>query len=64
MLRLAGRRGRPGRPSHQRRHHAPCGRHGLIALTDGDFVVLERPGAAVDCDLAELPEPVTLLPAG
>jgi ureidoglycolate lyase len=34
--------------------------HGLIALDDGDFVVLERQAAAVDCDLATLGDPVTL----
>ena len=41
--------------------HAGTWHHGLIALADGDFVVIERKGAAVDCDVAELPEPVTLL---
>ena len=41
--------------------HAGTWHHGLIALADGDFVVIERKGATVDCDVAELPEPVTLL---
>lgn len=35
--------------------------HGLIALESGDFVVVERAAAQVDCDLAELPDPVTLV---
>lgn len=34
--------------------------HGLIALDDGDFVVIERAADAVDCDLASLSQPVTL----
>lgn len=34
--------------------------HGLIALEDGDFVVLERRGAAVDCDEATLSVPVVV----
>jgi hypothetical protein len=32
----------------------------LIALRDGDFVVIERRAAMVDCDLATLAHPVTL----
>ena len=32
----------------------------LIALDDGDFVVLERQGAAVDCEVQHLADPVTL----
>jgi ureidoglycolate lyase len=34
--------------------------HGLIALNDGDFVVVERRATAADCDLAQLPQPITL----
>jgi ureidoglycolate lyase len=34
--------------------------HGLLALDDGDFVVIERRAAEVDCDVATLPAPVTL----
>jgi ureidoglycolate lyase len=34
--------------------------HGLLALDDGDFVVIERRAAEVDCDVAELPAPVAL----
>ena len=34
--------------------------HGLLALTDGDFVVLERSVDSVDCELAQLPEPVSI----
>lgn len=34
--------------------------HGLIALDDGDFVVIERRAAVVDCDLAPLPRPVQI----
>ena len=34
--------------------------HPLIALDDGDFVVLERQGAAVDCEVQHLADPVTL----
>jgi ureidoglycolate lyase len=34
--------------------------HGLLALDDSDFVVIERRAAAVDCDFATLPSPVTL----
>lgn len=34
--------------------------HGLLALDDGDFVVLERSAAAVDCELAQLAEPVSI----
>ena len=34
--------------------------HGLLALDAGDWVVIERRAAAVDCDLAGLPEPVLL----
>jgi ureidoglycolate lyase len=37
--------------------------HGLIALDEGDFVVIERTGDGVDCDLATLAEPVRLVPA-
>ena len=34
--------------------------HGLLALDAGDWVVIERRAEAVDCDVADLPEPVTL----
>ena len=34
--------------------------HGLLALADGDFVVLERSADSVDCELAQLPEPVSI----
>jgi ureidoglycolate lyase len=34
--------------------------HGLIAPQGGDFVVVERQAAAVDCDLAALDSAVTL----
>ena len=34
--------------------------HGLIALQDGDFIVIERLAAELDCDLATLHEAVTL----
>ena len=39
-----------------------CGtwHHGLLALTDGDFVVLERSAAVLDCELAQLAEPVSI----
>ncbi|MCU0813821.1 MAG: ureidoglycolate lyase [Burkholderiaceae bacterium] len=38
--------------------HAGTWHHGLIALDDGDFVVVERRAAAEDCELAHLPVPV------
>ena len=38
--------------------------HGLIALSDGDFVVIERSAQQADCDLAMLPLPVTVALAG
>lgn len=34
--------------------------HGLLALDDGDFVVLERSADSVDCELAQLAEPVSI----
>ena len=34
--------------------------HGLLALDAGDYLVLERRGDAVDCDLAPLAPPVRL----
>ena len=34
--------------------------HGLLALNDGHFVVLERSADSVDCELAQLPEPVSI----
>ena len=34
--------------------------HGLIAPQGGDFVVIERRGAEVDCELAKLADAVTL----
>ena len=42
--------------------HADTWHHGLIALDAGDFVVIERRAAEVDCEFAELAEPVTLRP--
>ncbi|MEI6028313.1 MAG: ureidoglycolate lyase [Betaproteobacteria bacterium] len=42
--------------------HADTWHHGLIALDAGDFVVIERRAAEVDCEFAKLAEPVTLLP--
>ena len=40
--------------------HAGTWHHGLIALDAGDFVVIERRAPQVDCEFAELAEPVTL----
>lgn len=40
--------------------HAGTWHHGLIASVAGDFVVIERGGAAVDCEIAHLAAPVTL----
>lgn len=40
--------------------HADTWHHGLIALDAGDFVVIERRAAQVDCEFAELAQPVTL----
>ena len=40
--------------------HAGTWHHGLIALDAGDFLVIERRAALVDCELATLPDPVTL----
>ncbi len=34
--------------------------HSLLALDDGDFVVIERHAATVDCDIVELAEPVSI----
>ena len=34
--------------------------HGLLALEAGDFVVLERSAGSVDCELADLAEPVSI----
>ena len=34
--------------------------HGLLALADGDFVVLERGADSIDCELAQLVEPVSI----
>lgn len=34
--------------------------HALLALVDGDFVVLERSAEAADCELAQLPEPICI----
>jgi ureidoglycolate lyase len=42
--------------------HADTWHHGLIALDAGDFVVIERRAAEVDCEFAELALPVTLRP--
>ena len=39
--------------------------HGLLALQDSSFVVIERSAQHVDCDLAQLDEPVNItLPQG
>lgn len=38
--------------------------HGLLALDAGDYLVLERRGDAVDCDLADLAPPVRLARPG
>ncbi len=40
--------------------HADTWHHGLIALDAGDFVVIERRAAQVDCEFAELADPVRL----
>ena len=40
--------------------HAGTWHHGLIALDDADFVVIERSAALIDCDVAMLAEPVML----
>lgn len=42
--------------------HADTWHHGLIALDAGDFVVIERRAAEVDCEFSELALPVTLRP--
>ena len=34
--------------------------HALLALDAGDFIVVERAGPAVDCDICELPESVSV----
>ena len=34
--------------------------HGLLALADGDLVVLERSADNVDCELAQMPKPVSI----
>lgn len=38
--------------------HAGTWHHGLIALDDGDFVVIERTAGAEDCEVVHLPVPV------
>ncbi|MCI1191285.1 ureidoglycolate lyase [Calidifontimicrobium sp. SYSU G02091] len=38
--------------------HAGTWHHGLIALDDGDFVVVERRAATEDCEVVHLPAPV------
>lgn len=40
--------------------HAGTWHHPLIARDDGDFLVLERQGSVVDCDVFHLPVPVCL----
>jgi ureidoglycolate lyase len=35
--------------------------HALLALDGGDFIVLERRAAHVDCDIAHLPRPVRIV---
>ena len=34
--------------------------HGLLALDAGDFVVLERTAGSIDCELAQLADPVSI----
>lgn len=41
--------------------HAGTWHHPLIALDDGAFLVLERQGAEVDCEVVHLAVPVSLL---
>jgi ureidoglycolate lyase len=38
--------------------HAGTWHHPLIALADGDFLVIERAGDAVDCEVQQLASPV------
>jgi ureidoglycolate lyase len=40
--------------------HAGTWHHPLIARDDGDFLVLERQGAEVDCEVVQLAVPVSL----
>lgn len=35
--------------------------HGLLAIDDGDFVVIERRATDVDCDVVQLDQPVWLI---
>lgn len=41
--------------------HPGTWHHALLAVDGGDFIVVERAADAVDCDLAALSEPLTLL---
>jgi ureidoglycolate lyase len=41
--------------------HAGTWHHPLIALDDGDFLVIERAGPAVDCEVRQLADPVHLV---
>lgn len=41
--------------------HAGTWHHPLIALVDGDFLVIEREGPAVDCEVRQLASPVHLV---
>lgn len=41
--------------------HAGTWHHPLIALEDGDFLVIEREGPAVDCEVRQLATPVYLV---
>lgn len=43
--------------------HADTWHHPLIALADGDFLVIERQGPAVDCEVQQLKTPVRLVRA-
>lgn len=43
--------------------HPGTWHHPLLALDDGDFLVIERAGPAEDCDVVQLDTPVRLLPA-
>ena len=40
--------------------HAGIWHHPLIALADGDFLVIERAGEAVDCEVQQLAAPVVV----
>lgn len=59
---VAAAAGRAGRAINDGTTRRVDGTGALQLTADGDVIVLGRQGAAVDCDLAELPEPVTLQP--